>query len=253
MIAPILEAASDFTRGLPDATMHAYLEVPLAGGVPDVVLVAFNEDAIRRRLAAGLGPIISLAEIRALDALAHGVTDLGDIATYTGLSRAYLRRTVVPKLAAGRWVEPLESRETGVEVRFVHEPLTQWVVTVEAKRCAWAAAVAQARRHLIAADRAFVALDARRAGRAIATAPALARHGVGVATVATAGESAGRGSVGTVGVVSYPDDRRPGLPANARLPRLANCRLVAERVWDLRLRGVRSGPTYPVFGRDLSA
>lgn len=253
MIAPILEAASEFTRGLADATVHAYLEVALAGGVPDVVLVAFNEDAIRRRLAAHLGPVTSLADIRALDALAHGVTDLGDLATYTGLSRAHLRRTVVPTLVAGGWVDPPESRETRIDVRFVHEPLTQWVVTVEAKRSAWAAAVAQARRHLIAADRAFVALDARRARRAIATAPALARHGVGVATVATASESAGCGSVATAGVVSYPDDRRPGLPANARLPRLADRRLAAERVWDLRLRGARSGPTYPVFGRDLSA
>lgn len=253
MIAPIVAAATKLTRGLPATSAHTYLEVPFAGGVPDVVIVSFNEAAIRRRLEADLGPVTSLSEVRVLDGLAAGRTDLADLAAHTGLSRAHLRRTVLPLLAQAGWTEPLGGRASEVQARFPHEPLTHWVVSVEVKRTAWATAVAQARRHLLAADRAFIAIDARRAGRAIAAAPHLARQGVGVATVAAPDPDSPNDCLGWAGVVSYPDDRRPGLPAPGRSTRAVDRRLVAERVWDLRLRGVRSGPTYPVFGRDLSA
>lgn len=253
MIGPILDAVDEFTHGLPDATAHTFLEVALAGGVPDVVIVAFDADAVRYRLAHGLGPVTSLTSMRALDGLSAGVMEIGALATHTGLSRAHLRRTVLPALAAAGWVDALHGRSTRIDVRHAHEQLTQWVVTIEAKRSAWAAAVAQARRHLLAADRAFIALDARSARRALTTAPALARQGVGVAMVAAGTPTVGFGPIGLAGVVSYPDVRRPGLPPSARAPRSVDRRLVAERVWDMRLRGVTKGRTHPVFGRDLTA
>jgi hypothetical protein len=192
--------------------------------------------------------------VRALHGLATGITDLDNLATHTGTSKSHLRRSVLPALTEAGWTERLPGRSTSITPTTAHEPLADWIVTIEAKRTAWAAAVAQARRHLRAADRAFIAIDAHHARRAVTTAPELARQGLGVATVAASSTTTCTASGREfAGVISYPNDRRPGLPAGARGPRPADHRLAAERTWELHLRGVLSGPTHLVFGRDLSA
>jgi len=225
---------------------EVFFEVPLAAGVPDMVVVTFDADAVRVRLRAGLGPVVNVSAVRTLVALAEGATDLGDLAAVAGFSSGYLRRGVLPALATAGWVEPLD--RGAVQVRHVFAPVVSWAVTVEAKRTAWAQAAAQAHRHLPAADRAFVAIDAAYARRAVANAAHLAGTGVGVATVSADPDECGA----TVDVASYPKPNRPGLPRGHRGVNPASKALLGERVWELRLAGRQQGPTYPVFGRDLA-
>lgn len=245
MLAPLADAAAALCAGLP-GDQEVFFEVPLAAGVPDMVVVAFDEAVVRHRQVVGLGPVVDVRAVRVLAALAAGATGVGDVAAAAGVSSGHLRRGVLPGLVAAGWVQPLAGRS--VLLRHVFEPVVSWAVSVEAKRSAWAQAVAQAQRHLPAADRVFVALDVAYAGRAVANAEHLAGTGVGVVTVA-ADPPVGSGAVD---VVTYPKVNRPQLPRAHRGTSPAAKALLGERVWELRLAGRSDGPTYPVFGRDLA-
>jgi hypothetical protein len=245
MLPPLAAAAGALCAGLGGAP-EVFFEVPLAAGVPDMVVVSFAAEAVRKRLRAGLGPVVDVSAVRTLFSLAAGTTDVRDLAEAAGVSPGYLRRGVLPALAAAGWVQ----HPTGgtVQVRHVFAPVVSWAVTVEAKRTAWARAAAQVPLRLPAADRVFVALDAAYARRAVANADHLAGTGVGVVTVSA--ESDRRGAV--VDVAAYPKPNRPRLPRKHRGTSPAAKALLGERVWELQLAGQRHGPTYPVFGRALT-
>lgn len=245
MLMPLSAAVGDLCAGLVGEP-QVFFEVPLAAGVPDVVIVAFDDDAVRARLAAGLGPVVDLVAVRALVALEAGAQDLRDVAATAGVSPGYLRRGVLPKLVSGGWLELLAGGV--IRVRHAYEPVVSWAVSVEAKRRDWAKAVGQAHRHLPAADRVFVALDAAYAGRAVENATHLAGTGVGVVTV-NAGADAPSAAVD---VVTFPNPNRPRLPRGHRRKNPAAAALLGERAWNLELAGRRTGPTHPVFGRDLA-
>lgn len=246
MLAPLEAAASSLTAGLPGRG-EVFFEVPLAAGVPDMVVAAFDAAVVTGRHAAGLGPVVDVAGVRTLVALTAGVTDVPALAVSAGLSVGYLQRTVLPVLADAGWVATSRGAPVCVLHRF--EPVVVWAVTVEAKRSAWAQAAAQAQRHVAAADRAFIAMDAAHARRAVDHAGHLAGAGVGVVTVRADPD----GALGTgVDVVAYPKPGRPRLPRAHRAPNVVAKTLLGERVWDLALDGRRHGPTHLVFGRDLS-
>lgn len=250
MVPALATAAAALVTGLPGADeAETFLEVPLAAGVPDLVIVAFDDTTITERRVANLAPVVDVAHARTLATLTRGTNRLDDLAQEAGVSAPHLRRSVLPALVTAGWIEPLTPRTRHIVLTHAYRPVVRWAVTVEAKRSAWAYAAAQAQRHLAAADRAFVALDAAHARRALLAADHLAATGIGIATVtapATVAEPA------AVDVVSYPHPRRPHLPKRHRTPDPAAKGLLGERVWQLRLAGLRSGPTYPVFGQDLS-
>lgn len=246
MMAPLAAAAPVLCAGLTGAP-EVFFEVPLAAGVPDMVVVAFDAAVIEARKAAGLGPVLDVSATRVLAALADGSSHADHIAATAGMSAAHLRRAVLPPLLEAGWVDgPHAGR-----VHPLHEfaPLVSWSIAVEAKRSAWAQAVSQAHRMLPAADRVFVALDAAKAERAVRNAKHLASVGVGLATVDADPAPGGA----AVRVVSSPKPGRPGLPRRHRGTRLAAKALLGERVWALHLAGRRTGPTHPVFGRDLAS
>ncbi|GAA2735235.1 hypothetical protein GCM10009867_17080 [Pedococcus aerophilus] len=245
MLAPLAEAAAALCSGL-SGDPQVFFEVPLAAGVPDMVVVTFDAAVMEARQVAGLGPVTDVSAVRTLVGLGAGATGVDDLAVAAGLSAGHLRRTVLPSLSDAGWVE----RVGGKDVVLLHpvRPVVSWAVAVEAKRSAWAQAVSQAHRMLPAADRVFVALDAARAGRAVGNAKHLASLGVGLATV----EAEPAFGACQVAVVSSPMAGRPGLPRGHRAPKLAAKVLLGERVWELELAGRRHGPTQLVFGRDLS-
>lgn len=245
MLAPLAAAASALCVGL-GGRPEVFFEVPLAAGVPDLVVVAFDGLVAQERLAAGLGPVLEVSAMRTLAGLSAGMTDLIDLAAAAGLSAAHLRRRVLPGLREAGWVGPRQDRR--VQLLHPFAPVVSWAVAVEAKRSAWGQAVSQARRMLPAADRVFVALDAARARPALSNAAHLASMGVGLVTV-DAAASAGSASVG---VISSPRRGRPGLPRGHRGTTPAAKALLGERVWDMQLAGRRHGPMHRVFGRDLS-
>ena len=244
MLAPLAAAAPALCVGMAGGP-EVFFEVPLAAGVPDLVVVSFDAPVVKARLAAGLAPVVEVSAVRTLAGLGTGMTDLGDIAAAAGLSAAHLRRNVLPELMHAGWVGPLQNGR--VQLLHPFAPVVSWAVAVEAKRSAWAQAVSQARRMLPAADRVFVALDAARARPAVSNAAQLASMGVGLVTV-EADPAAGSAPVG---VISSPRRGRPGLPRGHRGTTPAAKALLGERVWDLHLAGRRHGPVHQVFGRDL--
>ena len=135
MIPAIAEAAARLVAGLPDADDYTtFFEVPSFESVPDVVIVQFDRAALDARLAAGDMPVVDPTKVSVLLALTNGITDLDELTTTAGLTRAHLRRAVLPHLATCGWVEPLASRSTDVELLVPFEPLLNWCVTVEANR-----------------------------------------------------------------------------------------------------------------------
>lgn len=237
MIPAIAEAAARLVAGLPDADNHmTFFEVPSFESVPDVVIVQFEHAALDARLTAGAMPVVDPTKVRVLLALTNGITDLDELTTTAGLTRAHLRRAVLPDLASCGWVEPLASRSTDVELLVPFEPLLNWVVTVEAKRSKWRDAVAQARRHTVVATRAFVAIEAASATVIREHGADLAREGIGLATVDAVRH--------TTTVERMPHRRRRRTDEVAR-------QLLGERVWQMELSGNRVGVTSHVFGQTL--
>ncbi|MGB5953559.1 MAG: hypothetical protein WBG57_13715 [Ornithinimicrobium sp.] len=245
MLVPLAGAAADMCAGLLGEP-QVFFEVPLAAGVPDMVVVAFDNEVARRRLAAGLSPVVDAVAVRALVALGADVQDVRDLATRAGVSPGHLSRRVLPGLVSTGWVEL--GAGGVVNVRHAYEPVVSWAVSVEAKRREWAKAVGQAHRHLPSADRVFVALDSAYAGRAVENATYLAGTGVGVVTV----NASPVAPSAAVDVVTLPKPNRPRLPRGHRGTNPAAKALLGERAWDLELAGRRTGPTYPVYGRNLA-
>ena len=245
MLVPLAGAAADLCTGL-QGEPKVFFEVPLAAGVPDMVVVAFDNEVARKRLAAGLGPVVDVVAVRVLVALATGAQDVGDVAAAAGVSPGHLRRRILPALVSTGWVELGPGGV--VSVLHAYEPVVSWAVSVEAKRREWAKAVGQAHRHLPAADRVFVALDSAYAGRAVENAKYLAGTGLGVVTV----NASPVAPSAAVDVVTFPKPNRPRLPRGHRRTNPAAKALLGERAWDLELAGRQTGPTYPVFGRNLA-
>jgi hypothetical protein len=239
MLGPVAAIADRLAAGLPghrSALSHVLFEIPAAAGIPDMLRVAFDPNELRRRTAMDLPPVLDHTSLRVLTALAVGPAALQDIARRAAVTSAHLRRTVLPRLVEGGWLEPPSGRgdQALVMARVRHRSLVRSVVTVEAKRRDWRAAISQARRHQACADRAYIAIDAATPGRLLDIADDLARAGIGLITVEAVTSRA-------VQVT------RPA----AGFPRDDERRLIGERSWSLVLSGRSTWDTFEVFGRDL--
>lgn len=232
MLPPLVEAVDALVAGLPDAENRVVLfEVPAFESIPDIVVAQLNREAIELRRAAGVSPVPDLTAVRALLGLTAGVSDLDALARRSGVSRAHLRRKVLPALVEAGWVDC----RAGMHLRLPLAPVLNWVVTVEAKRSKWREAYAQARRHQRVADRAFVALDAASSNPALAWSAEFAGQGVGLVTVDARTDST---------TVARRPQRGPKGDADARA-------VLGERVADMTEVGATVGRTFPVFGQVL--
>lgn len=232
MLPPLVEAVDALVAGLQNAADREVLfEVPAFESIPDLVIVQLNHDAVTRRRAAGVTAVPDLTCVRALAGLAAGIDSLDALAHRCGVTRAHLRRKVVPALVAAGWLSDL----AGLRLGAPFEPVLNWVVTVEAKRSKWREAYAQARRQKRVADRAFVALDAGSANPARQWSGEFAGQGIGLVTVDARTDTA---------KVERQPRRGPRPDADARL-------LLGERVLEMTAAGVSVGKTFPVFGQVL--
>lgn len=240
MLPPLVEAVDVLVAGLQNTVDRVVLfEVPAFESIPDLVVAQLDRDALERRRAAGVAAVPDLASVRTLLGLAAGVADLDGLAYRAGVTRAHLRRKVIPSLTDAGWLDRRAgalNAQDHLSLRVPFEPVLNWVVTVEAKRSKWREAYAQARRHQRVADRAFVALDAAAANPARSWSVEFARQGVGLVTVDAQTNAA---------KVERRPRRGPKADQDARA-------LLAERVVEMTSAGTTVGKTFPVFGQVLS-
>lgn len=211
--------------------VEVFREVPAVHGVPDLAGLRFDFDRIAARDAAGVRPLSTATEVRAILAIGPEAT-AADIAARAKLSPDYVRRAVLPLLSDLGWV----TRTVAGSVRV--RPEARWVgrrvVTVEAKLRDWRKALAQARRQQLSADAAYIALDSGALSGIRDHLAEVARGGIGVIAVDAEHKRA----------------RVLARPARVSDPRRnAGRALLAERSLEMMLRGTREGQIYPVFGR----
>jgi hypothetical protein len=232
MLPSLVESVDALVDGLPNSFDRVVLfEVPAFESIPDVVVVQLDQGVLEGRRAVGVAPVPDLTSVRVLAGLTTGVADLDGLAQRAGVSRAHLRRRVIPALADAGWLDGPDV----LSLRAPFEPVLNWAVTVEAKRSKWRQAYAQARRHQRVADRAFVALDAAAANPARSWSAELARHGIGLVTVNAQSHTS---------MVERRPRRGPKADMDARL-------LFGERVVEMMAAGTTVGKTFPVFGQVL--
>lgn len=215
------------------ADVEIFTEVPAVHGRPDVVGVRFDTRVLRVRMLAGVLALSGDAEVRAVQALGSRGAEIGEIAARIGMSRDYVRRSVVPLLSDLGWIV----RDAD---RIVRRPEAQWagrrVVTVEAKLKDWRRALAQARRQKHSADAAYIALDALSSARVAPHTRQIAEGGIGVLTV--------HPESGRVQLLARPSLSSGHATAVGRA-------LLAERALEMMNRGTREGQISPVFGWTL--
>ena len=210
-----------------------------SGGIPDVVAMTVDGESVETRLSRGLGPVIDVVDMQVLRALPDVESiPLRDLSQAVMVSRGHLRRVVLPRLVKSGWVKLEKERVTDPQVsaRFRHIEVATRIVTVEAKRRDWRQGLHQALRHASSSDMALLAMDAASAKVVSGYTDEISRLGVGLVTV-----DALTGSVSTLS--------RPTTSLAAPVMRA----VLIERAWALHLAGSTSGPTFTVFGRDLTA
>lgn len=231
MLSPLtFEAARLLGTRRADSACEVFYEVAAATGVPDMLVVRFDDQAVGQRQRAGCGAIVGASAASAMSTLLEQPHTSEDLARAVGVSLGHLRGAVLPALAdSGAVVRHGDLWTAAAEVR----PLVQWIVAVEAKRRDWRSALKQSRRYSRFANLSFMALDAGSAAVALRHAADIASMGVGVVTV--------EALTGNVRVCRRPRWRAAQVRWEAFL--------VGERLWALASEGRRSGPRFDVFGR----
>lgn len=212
--------------------IEVFGEVPAAFGVPDLVGIRFDVDALSSRIEAGIRPLTTDAEVRAIFAIGNGC-EIRNLHTRLGMSSSYVRRAIVPMLKQLGWVEESEG------FLRVHDKalwVGRRVVTVEAKLQDWKQALSQARRQRMSAHAAYIALPEERCGRVISHLDPIKSQGIGVMSVNSETQQ--------VRVLSRPC-------SSSGVETQVGRALIAERTFDLLIRGKRDGQIYPVFGWTL--
>jgi len=228
MLAPLVQHSERFL-----AKSQALFEVPCTAGVPDLVLLELNDDAVAARV--GTAALIEPVDVRAMLALQASPAlplTAGELAMSALVSVEHLRRTVLPRLIEGGHVERAGH---GWRSTYAFRSLARNIVTVEAKIRNWRGGLAQATRHTTVADQAWLVLDARRSRVAAERLDWFATYGVGLATLSPAGE------LTTLLSPSVNRSRQP------------HRELLVERAVQLHLDGFVSGPVPRVFGSVLIA
>lgn len=223
MLAPLASGAGHF---LPAA--QVLFEIPCTAGVPDLVLLNLDRDAIARRCATA--PLTEPLDVRVMLALQTSPAlpmSTQDLSASVRVSTDHLRRTVLPRLVAGGHVERADEGWRGV---YAFRSLARSVVTVEAKIRNWRGGLAQATRHTAVADQAWLVLDRHRSRAAIAHSDWFRTYGVGLATLS---------NDGALSTLVHPNVNRSRQPHRE---------LLVERAVRLHLAGAVSGPLPRVFG-----
>jgi hypothetical protein len=188
-------------------------EVPAAQGVADIVAVRFNVDALRRRLASGIGPVCSPLRVRTLYLLRgdRGMR-LTTLACKLGSNVRALARSTLEPLAAMGTIELSGgvARATGAWT-----PVGAQVTAVELKLSKWRDALRQADNFSLSADHSWVVVDQTRAKAAVAACKDFEALGVGLAALDLDG---------SLHIVVAPRRRRPEPWLRA---------LMAERAWSV--------------------
>lgn len=214
----------------PSAAVEVFSEVPAVHGVPDLAAVRFDQGAIERRRSAGVRPLTTDTEVRAVAALGPGPTCIRDLASRLRMTHDYVRRAIIPLLAERGWVFLSDDQ---VALRPDAAWVSRRVVTVEAKLRDWQRAIAQARRQQLSADAAYIALDSQACRNIENDLGRISDSGVGVISVSA--------ETGVSRVLIRPRVVPRRLTFVGRM-------LVAERCLEMWDRGEREGQIYPVFG-----
>jgi hypothetical protein len=238
MLAPLLNHSAQLTAPF-EGKFQALFEVQSASGIPDILLIAFDETEINRRMRSGLRPLVDAADVAVMTTLSRRYSNDGccgttcaQLAVKTGLTPGYLSSMVMKRLeklghveqiARGRWIPT-----------HPFTPLARHVISIEAKLSDWRAGLWQA--HKQAADTSWLVIDAKHAGRVRQKLDRFDACKVGVASLAS--------SSGALEVMT---------PTQQRTPHPTNRNLLIERGADLYSAGLTSGPLAPVFGRMLLA
>jgi hypothetical protein len=228
MLTPLAALSDAF---LSDATV--LFEVACTAGVPDLVLLQVDHDAVRDR--KGAAPLEHPVDVTALLALqssldvpmpAHAIAD------WVHVSAEHLRRRVLPRLVESGHALAMDN---GWHSTYSFRSLARRVITIETKLRDWRGGLAQASRHAVVADEAWLVVDER------AIAPARTRL-------------AGFDML-DVGLASLSTDERLERLSTPRVnrSRQPGRELLVERAVALHLAGQVSGALPRVFGTVLVA
>jgi hypothetical protein len=238
MLSPLVRNVRNFTNHL-SGTFRTFFEVQSSTGIPDVVLISFNEQRLFERALHGLAPIVETADVAVMTALAkhygnsHGAEfwSASELSHVTGLTPGYLSSTVLRRLQKDGYIEKVSHGKWTPIHSF--RPLADHVICIETKRTDWRAGFWQANRQ--ESDYTWLVLDAAASSRNAARAEKFAARKVGLATLSASSE---------LDIL---------IPALARRPSTVQRNVLIERTADLYLQGKVSGPVSHVFGRDLHA
>lgn len=232
-IADQMKALVDESHGV-----NVFYEVQCAAGIPDLVFIQFDCNALNSRREAKLSPITNLLSISALQemqtAQRRGEESLTptQISRKVGVSASHLSSSILPSLVEGGHVNKI--RRGHYRANYEKRSLAKKVYTVEAKLKDWRSGYAQALRHSVTADAAWLVMDSAYSGAPSKQASWFEGAGIGLAFLCQ-GESL-----------------TPLVQPTLRTGRSPYRELLAERAAELYWAGQVSGPTQPVFGNHLT-
>ncbi|MDQ0909367.1 hypothetical protein QFZ22_005352 [Streptomyces canus] len=214
-----------------------FFEVESTSGIPDVVLVSFDEEAIRQRRVRSQGLVLDLAGMSVLFSLQKalgGTLSPSQIANQTHLSAGHISSSVLPQLARSGHVEKHSRGKWAAVSSFCS--LATRICTIEAKIRDWRSGYHQTLRHGLAADEAWLVLDAEQSAPALAHRDWFSIAGIGLASLDQ--------ETGLESLVPAKSARKQGASVYREL--------LVERAAALCMRGKVSGPIRHVFGSDLT-
>jgi len=230
MLGPLAACADTF---LPSCLIM--YEIACTGGIPDVVLLDVDRDALSERGdRAPLEQPIDVLVMLALQSSPALPISVQALAAECHVSVGHLGRTVLPRLQAGRHVIAAVDG-TGWSTAYMFRSLARRVVTIEAKLKDWRGGLAQAARHSAIADEAWLVIDESAIRPAAAHPAHFAMFDVGLASLSA------EGRLKQLLAPQLNRSRQPGRE------------LLVERALALHLAGRVSGDLPRVFGTVLVA
>lgn len=209
-------------------------EVPSTAGIPDIVFLRYDIAALRDRHDRAF--IVDSPDVKTMLALTdrrsgrRGI-DLPALSQRVAIGERHLRNVILPRLTEGGHV----SRDGGFwRPTHSYRSLATRIVTIEAKLRDWRKGLMQASRHRLAADAAWVAIDAAAASPAVKAGDWFETYGVGLA------------------VVSVDGTVRPRVRPTTERRRSSDREVLVEQAASIAHSGAKSGALQHVFGRALS-
>ncbi|TDZ42383.1 hypothetical protein CCUG63695_02356 [Mycobacteroides franklinii] len=209
-------------------------EVPCTAGIPDIVLLRYDYAALEDRASRSF--VVESPDVKAMLALTgRGCggrgTALSDLSEQITVGERHLRNVILPRLTEGGHVV----RDGTVWLpTHSYRSLATRVVTIEAKLRDWRKGLMQASRHRLAADAAWVAIDAATSSPALKASDWFSTYGVGL-SIASAN--------GALRTCVQPTTKRS---------RTSDREVLVERAASIHRSGAPSGAVLPVFGRTLT-